>query len=365
MKVMFAVLASIALQYALLTLWMALRILLADVRKKGRSRTENVGIPAADAHPSLTILIPVKNDREALAKLLARLQNVHVECIVIDDNSSDGSAETARQLGAQVVANNGKGKRAALLTGLSHASGEITITLDSDVALADDWVAQTFNALNHPNTDLWIFPVFVAPGRSFLNRFEALDALSLTATTAAFAYQKRAIMGSGAFMACRTELLREALNQINDRLPSGDDTFVVQYIRSQKRPVQFVQHAAVSVEPQSTLKDLLRQRVRWGYKTPYYSDKLAIFTAWLVFFANFSWMVALTFALLGAPMFWTLVVLKPLVDALVLVTAARHFKQWHVLPMLPLALVVYPFYLVAVASWAIFVHPDLIQKQWR
>jgi hypothetical protein len=43
----------------------------------------------------------------------------------------------------------------------------------------------------------------------------------------------------------------------------------------------------------------------------------------------------------------------------------RHFKQWHLLPVLPFALVLYPIYLVAVASWAIFVHPDLIQKQWR
>lgn len=365
MKVMFAVLASIAVQYGLLTLWMAVRILLADVRKKGRSHTENNGVPMANSHPSLTILIPIKNDREALTKLLAQLQNVPAEFIVVDDHSSDGSAEIARQLGVQVIVNSGKGKRDALLTGLSRASGEITITLDSDVTLPTDWFAKTSEALNHPNIDLWIFPVFVAPGRSFLNRFEALDALSLTATTAAFAYHKRAIMGSGAFMAVRTDLLREALNSINDQLPSGDDTFVVQYIRSQKRPVQFVRRAAVSVEPQSTLKDLLRQRVRWGYKTPHYTDNRAILVAWLVFFANFSWVVALAFALLGETAFWTLVAAKPLLDATVLSVAMRHFKQWHLLPVLPFALVLYPIYLVAVASWAIFVHPDLIQKQWR
>ena len=365
MKVMFAVLASIAVQYGLLTLWMALRILLADVGKKGRSRTENVGIPAADAHPTLTILIPIKNDHEALTKLLAQLQNVPAELIVIDDHSSDGSAEIAQERGVRVIANNGNGKRQALLTGLSHASGEVTITLDSDVTLPHNWVAETLNALSQPNVDLWIFPVFVAPSGRFLNRFEALDALSLTATTAAFAYQNRAIMGSGAFMACKTDLLREALNRINDQLPSGDDTFVVQYIRSQKRLVQFVWRAAVSVEPQSTLKDLLRQRVRWGYKTPHYTDNRAVLVAWLVFFANFSWVVALAFAVLGETAFWTLVAAKPLVDAIVLSVAMRHFKQWHSLPVLPFALVLYPIYLVAVASWAIFVHPDLIQKQWR
>lgn len=364
MKTMFVILASFALQYALLMLWMALRILIAEMRKNHLGNDADSANGTAP-HPSLTILIPVKNDREALAKLLKQLQDVQAELIVIDDHSSDGSGEIARQLGAQVVANTGKGKRAALLTGLSHATGEITITLDSDVTLPDDWVAQTFNALNQPKTDLWIFPVFVAPGRSFLNRFEALDVLSLTATTAAFGYQNRPIIGSGAFMAVRTELLREALNQINDRLPSGDDTFVVQYIRSKKHSIQFVPNAAVSVEPQATLKDLLRQRVRWGYKAPHYTDGLAIFVAWLVFFTNFSWLVALAFALLGAPMFWILVGLKPLLDALVLMTAMRHFKQWHLLPALPLALIVYPFYLVAVASWAILVHPDLIQKQWR
>ncbi len=364
MKVMFAILASMTVQYGVLMLWMALRILLTDARKR-LSRAEIEGIAATDTHPSLSILIPIKNDRDALAKLLAQLHDVPAELIVIDDHSSDGSAEIARERGVRVIENNGIGKRQALLTGLSHASGEVTITLDSDVALPQNWTAETLNALSQPNVDLWVFPVFVAPSRSFLNRFEALDALSLTATTAAFAYQNRTIMGSGAFMAGKTELLREAFNRINDQLPSGDDTFVVQFIRAEKRTIKFASNAAVSVKPQSTLKDLLRQRVRWGYKTPYYSDKLAILTAWLVFFANFSWVVALTFALLGAPMFWTLVGLKTLADALVLATAMRHFKQWQLLPVLPLALVIYPLYLVAVASWAILAHPEVIQKQWR
>jgi glycosyltransferase involved in cell wall biosynthesis len=364
MKVMFAILASMTVQYGVLMLWMALRILLTDAQKR-LSHTENKGITTTAAHPSLSILIPIKNDREALTKLLAQLQDVPAELIVIDDHSSDGSAEIARERGIRVIANTGSGKRQALLTGLSHASGEVTITLDSDVALPQNWAAETLNALSQPNVDLWIFPVFIAPSRRLLNRFEALDALSLTATTAAFAYQNRAIMGSGAFMACKTNLLREALNRINDQLPSGDDTFVVQFIRAEKRTIKFVSSVSVSVVPQGTLKDLLRQRVRWGYKTPHYTDELAIFTAWLVFFANFSWLVALIFAVLGEPAFWTLVAAKPMLDALVLVPTMRHFKQWQLLPVLPLALVIYPFYLVAVASWAILAHPEVIQKQWR
>lgn len=365
MKVMLAVLSSIAIQYALLAVWMALRILSADLKKAGRSNTENKVSDTPRIHPSLTILIPVKNDRDALSALLEQLSDAPAEILVINDHSSDGSAEMAIERGIQVISNTAKGKRAALLTGLSHASGDITLTLDSDVKLPEKWLEQTLKALKQTSTDLWIFPVFVDPNHNLLSRFEALDALSLTATTAAFAYQKRAIMGSGAFMAARTDLLREAFICINDQLPSGDDTFVVQHMRAEKRAIRFVPSASVSVKPQSSLKNLLRQRVRWGYKSPHYTDKVAIGVAWLVFLTNFFWLVALAFALLGVPAFWTLVALKPLSDALVLVPAMRHFKQWRLAPILPFALVVYPFYLVAVASWAIFVNPDLIQKQWR
>jgi glycosyltransferase involved in cell wall biosynthesis len=93
-------------------------------------------LPASGLVPALTILIPAYNEAGGLPEVLSGLRvwlDRGAELIVIDDGSTDGTAEVALQAGARVIHHrSNRGYGAALKTGVRAARGEIIVTLDSD-----------------------------------------------------------------------------------------------------------------------------------------------------------------------------------------------------------------------------------------
>jgi len=66
-----------------------------------------------------------------------------VECIVVDDNSSDDSAALAEAAGAVVLRTLGaRGPAAARNLGAAHASGDLLVFVDSDVCVRADTMAR-------------------------------------------------------------------------------------------------------------------------------------------------------------------------------------------------------------------------------
>ena len=84
----------------------------------------------------ISVIIPVFNEAENLGPLLDRLRSVPLpaaEVIVVDDGSTDGSAETAIKSGARVVRhpyNIGNG--AAVKSGIRAARGKLLVLMDGD-----------------------------------------------------------------------------------------------------------------------------------------------------------------------------------------------------------------------------------------
>jgi dolichol-phosphate mannosyltransferase len=96
--------------------------------------------------PALSLVVPVYNERESLAKLhaqiVAAVGGLAIEIIFVDDGSRDGSWEVIRELAAADPRVRGLrfrrnfGKAAALQAGFDTARGSRLITLDAD--LQDD-----------------------------------------------------------------------------------------------------------------------------------------------------------------------------------------------------------------------------------
>ncbi len=93
----------------------------------------------------LSAVIPVYNERESLPVLHAELRDVargagyELECIFVDDGSTDDSWQTIRALCQQDPRNRGirfrhnRGKAAAMAAGFAISSGQIIATLDADL----------------------------------------------------------------------------------------------------------------------------------------------------------------------------------------------------------------------------------------
>lgn len=91
----------------------------------------------------LTIIIPARDEAHRLPRLLASLQSQTIphKIIVMDDGSSDQTAQIAKRYGAQVyetiedTMGNWYGKAHACYQGAQHSDSEWLIFLDADVVL--------------------------------------------------------------------------------------------------------------------------------------------------------------------------------------------------------------------------------------
>lgn len=113
----------------------------------------------------ISIVIPAKNEEETIGMLLDELNKVisnlggyNFEIIVVDDKSTDRTAEIASEYKARVVYNKGKpGKGRALICGFEKAKGAIIVMMDADCSHRPEDIPLLLKALrSYPDTGLVI-----------------------------------------------------------------------------------------------------------------------------------------------------------------------------------------------------------------
>lgn len=82
----------------------------------------------------LSVIIPTHNEAQAIGRVLADLpSDLVTEVIVVDSNSTDGTPELARKLGARVIEEPRRGYGRACLTGIANAQNpDVLVFLDGD-----------------------------------------------------------------------------------------------------------------------------------------------------------------------------------------------------------------------------------------
>ncbi len=97
---------------------------------------------------TLSVIVPVYNERNTVAEVLRRIRRVELpvdlEVVVVDDGSTDGTAQILAALEdstVQVVRHpTNLGKGAAIRTGLEHVRGELVLIQDADLEYdPEDW----------------------------------------------------------------------------------------------------------------------------------------------------------------------------------------------------------------------------------
>ncbi len=95
--------------------------------------------------PSVSVVVPVKDDAPALRRCLDLLGQQTVrpfEVVVVDNGSVDDSAAVAAAYGARVVGEPRAGIPAAAAAGYDAARGEVIARCDADSAPPPDWLAR-------------------------------------------------------------------------------------------------------------------------------------------------------------------------------------------------------------------------------
>ena len=102
---------------------------LESVQSSGRRRA---GL--ANSEPTVSIVIPAKNEEKNLPHVLDKLLNSPYEIILVDGHSSDNTVIVARHLlpGITIIDQTRRGKGNALACGFAIASGDFIVMLDAD-----------------------------------------------------------------------------------------------------------------------------------------------------------------------------------------------------------------------------------------
>ncbi|WP_371286992.1 glycosyltransferase family 2 protein [Mycobacterium sp. PS03-16] len=93
---------------------------------------------AAQTAPTVSLVIPVRNEARNIAWVLEQIADEVNEIILVDGNSTDATLITARSYrpDIKVVTQEGVGKGSALRTGFLAASGDIIVMMDADGSMA-------------------------------------------------------------------------------------------------------------------------------------------------------------------------------------------------------------------------------------
>ncbi|MCS6952386.1 MAG: glycosyltransferase [Bryobacterales bacterium] len=134
----------------------------------------------AKAQTSLTVIIPAHNAADDLAQCLQCLfqsETPPYECLVVDDGSTDETAEVAEKLGARVLRTGGRrGPAHARNLGARAARGDVLLFLDADVCVHPDTLSRVASAFEtDPELDALIGSYDDSPSSpDFLSQYRNL-----------------------------------------------------------------------------------------------------------------------------------------------------------------------------------------------
>lgn len=111
--------------------------------------TDQVIIPHKNPHnPLISVVIPAYNEEQYLTRSLQSVINQefqNFELIVVNNNSTDKTAEIAEGFGAKVIFESQRGVGFARQTGFLEAKAEIIVTTDSDTIVPPNWLLRIIN----------------------------------------------------------------------------------------------------------------------------------------------------------------------------------------------------------------------------
>jgi poly-beta-1,6-N-acetyl-D-glucosamine synthase len=260
--------------------------------------------------PTVTLLIPFRNEQENLANLteeLLKLSYPSLEIILVDDQSEDGSfsffkGKFKSDSRIKILQSSKIGKKKAIELGVQSAEGELVICSDADCRFPKGWVERMVEPFSIPKIQLVAGPVISEGQSNFFQRFQQIEWSSILLLTQFFFIQNRPLMCSGANIVYRKSAFLEVNGyDQNSQYLSGDDEFLLKKISARYGKesciyLPFLENL-VFTRPQKSFFDLLNQRVRWAGKWKLHRDAVHALSAAISFSAQLIWLAS--FLLLG------------------------------------------------------------------
>jgi cellulose synthase/poly-beta-1,6-N-acetylglucosamine synthase-like glycosyltransferase/peptidoglycan/xylan/chitin deacetylase (PgdA/CDA1 family) len=222
--------------------------------------------------PSLAVVVPAYNEAvviERTVRSLAASDYPSFEVVVVDDGSSDGTAQIVEGLGlgrVRVVRQENEGKSAALNTGLQASTGEIVVMVDADTIFEPETLRRLVRPLADPTVGAVSGNTKVGNRRTLIGYWQHIEyVMGFNLDRRMYDVLECIPTIPGAVGAFRRDALEEVGGVSGATL--AEDTDLTLAIGRTGRHVVYVEDARAWTEAPATLGGLWRQRYRWSFGT--------------------------------------------------------------------------------------------------
>jgi cellulose synthase/poly-beta-1,6-N-acetylglucosamine synthase-like glycosyltransferase/peptidoglycan/xylan/chitin deacetylase (PgdA/CDA1 family) len=275
-----AMVAALTVSNALLTLitWLLVAagvlallrglMMLIAARRHARTRRRGWGPPVTGP---ATVVVPAYNESAGIEAAVRSLvaSDIPVEVIVVDDGSTDGTADLVRSLrlpGVRVIRQQNAGKPAALNTGIAAASYEIVVMVDGDTVFEPNTVRRLLQPFGDRQVGAVSGNAKVGNRRGLLGRWQHIEyVVGFNLDRRLFDLAECMPTVPGAVGAFRRTALRR-IGGVSDVTLAEDTDLTMALCRDGWRVV-YAEDAIAWTEAPASLGALWRQRYRWCYGT--------------------------------------------------------------------------------------------------
>lgn len=333
---------------------------------RGWARLRKPLSPKPGFSTRVSVLIAARNEEQTIARCLEAVFAQHYpqelfEVIVIDDHSTDGTAEVVRLFdrpGLRLIRMNedqplNSYKKKAIARAIGMASGELIVTTDADCWMGPEWLAVIVSEYERHGYKLISSPVAFAEEGSFFERLQTLEFMYLIGLGASAIGNEHPGTCNGANLAYTREVFFqvEGFKGIDDLASGDDELFLHKVAALYYNRIGFVKSSAAVVytHARKNLSSFLQQRKRWASKSIKYRNKLVVALGLSVYFFNLFLLLNGCLALFDRDFgLWFLGMygLKLLIEVIFLLMLGKFFHRVSLVAWMPLLSLLHIVYMV-------------------
>jgi len=323
--------------------------------------------PAHQAQRAVSVIIAARNEEHNIERtiqcLLQQQYNRELlEIIIIDDHSTDATADIVRKYtaeGIQLIQLNESDKlnsykKLAIAKAIAIAKGEIIVTTDADCRMGPQWLSTIIAYMEEQDLFLVSSPVAYHEEKNRFERLQTLEFLYLIGLGAAGIGNGQPTTCNGANLAYRKNIFEELGGfQGIDQLASGDDELFLHKV-AEKYPSRIgfckSRDAIVYTDAKPDLSSFISQRKRWASKSTKYKDKRVVALGVSIWFFNLFLVVNIALAIWApfqfAPLLCYVLLAKYFAEYQFMRGICNFMRRPELMQYLPVLTVVHCIYLV-------------------